>query len=98
MREFVARGEHRERVGQAARLATASHADALRRLGGVNEAVEFLDLDDIIGLAITLLGDPPPVRDIGLLGSAVATPRTTAFGEDVCAPQSGSVIQAGRRG
>jgi death on curing protein len=48
----------------------------------VNEPVEFLDLDDVIGLAIALLGDPPPVRDIGLLGSAVARPRTTAFGHD----------------
>ncbi len=29
-----------------------------------------------------MLGDPPPVRDIGLLGSAVARPQTTLFGED----------------
>ena len=29
-----------------------------------------------------LLGDPPPIRDIGLLGSAVARPQTTVFGED----------------
>jgi death on curing protein len=48
----------------------------------VNEPVEFLDLDDVIGLAIALLGDPPPIRDIGLLGSAVARPQTTAFGDD----------------
>lgn len=48
----------------------------------MNEPVEFLDLDDVIDLAITLLGDPPPIRDIGLLGSAVARPRTSAFGED----------------
>jgi death-on-curing protein len=48
----------------------------------VNESVEFLDLDDVIGLAIALLGDPPPIRDIGLLGSAVARPQTTAFGDD----------------
>lgn len=44
--------------------------------------VEFLDLDDVIGLTIALLGDPPPIRDIGLLGSAVARPQTTAFGDD----------------
>jgi death-on-curing protein len=44
--------------------------------------VEFLDLDDIIELAKRLLGDPPPVRDIGLLGSAAARPQTTVFGED----------------
>jgi death on curing protein len=48
----------------------------------VNDPVEFLDLDDVIGLAIALLGDPPPIRDIGLLGSAVARPQTTAFGDD----------------
>lgn len=48
----------------------------------MNEAVEFLDLDDVIELAITLFGDPLPIRDIGLLGSAVARPRTSAFGED----------------
>lgn len=33
-------------------------------------------------LAETLLGENPPMRDIGLLGSAVARPRTTAFGAD----------------
>lgn len=48
----------------------------------MNEAVEFLDLNDLAGLAIALLGDPAPIRDIGLLGSAVARPQTTAFGED----------------
>ena len=48
----------------------------------MSEVVEFLDLDDLVELARTLLGDPPPIRDIGLLGSAVARPRTTAFGED----------------
>ena len=48
----------------------------------MNDPVEFLDLDDVIALAIALLGDPPPIRDIGLLGSAVARPQTTAFGDD----------------
>ena len=48
----------------------------------MREPVEFLDLDDVLGLAITLLGDPPPACDIGLLGSAVARPQTTAFGDD----------------
>jgi death on curing protein len=45
-------------------------------------AVQFLDLDDVLELAKELLGDPPPVRDVGLLGSAVARPQTTVFGED----------------
>lgn len=44
--------------------------------------VEYLDLDDLIRVASTLLGDPPPIRDIGLLGSAAARPSATAFGQD----------------
>jgi len=48
----------------------------------VNEPVEFLDLDDVLDLARRLLGDPPPVRDVGLLGSAVARPQTTIGGRD----------------
>jgi death-on-curing protein len=48
----------------------------------VSDRVEFLDLDDVVDLAIAVLGDPAPIRDIGLLGSAVARPQTTAFGED----------------
>ena len=48
----------------------------------MSEPVEFLDLDDVVDLAIALLGDPAPIRDIGLLGAAVARPQTTAFGED----------------
>jgi death-on-curing protein len=48
----------------------------------VSGSVEFLDLDDLIDLATMLLGDPAPIRDIGLLGSAAARPRTTVFGED----------------
>ncbi|MEO6651272.1 MAG: type II toxin-antitoxin system death-on-curing family toxin [Ilumatobacteraceae bacterium] len=47
----------------------------------MNEPVEFLDLDDVVDLAMAILGDPAPIRDIGLLGSAVARPQTTAFGE-----------------
>ena len=38
---------------------------------------EFLNLEDVLDLCRKLLGDPPPVRDIGLLGSAVARPQTT---------------------
>jgi death-on-curing protein len=48
----------------------------------VNEPVEYLDLDDLVHLATRLLGDPPPIRDVGLLGAAAARPQTTAFGED----------------
>ncbi len=44
--------------------------------------IEYLDLDDLIALATALLGHPAPIRDLGLLGAAVARPRTTASGID----------------
>jgi death-on-curing protein len=44
--------------------------------------VEYLTLDDAVALAALLLGDPPPIRDLGLLGSAIARPATTLFGRD----------------
>lgn len=44
--------------------------------------VEYLELDDLVLLAVGLLGDPPPIRDVGLLGGAAARPRTSAFGVD----------------
>ena len=44
--------------------------------------IEYLDLDDLIELTILLLGEPAPIRDIGLLASAAVRPQTTAFGED----------------
>jgi len=48
----------------------------------VTDAVEYLDLDDLINLATRLLGTGLTIRDMGLLGSAVARPQTTLFGED----------------
>ena len=45
-------------------------------------SVEFLDTDDLIELARRLLGDPPPVRDVGLLAAAAASPQASAFGSD----------------
>jgi death-on-curing protein len=48
----------------------------------VTEPVEYLDLDDVLGLAALLLGAPVPIRDVGLLGSAVARPQTTVGGSD----------------
>jgi death-on-curing protein len=44
--------------------------------------IEYLDLDDLVELTILLMGEPPPIRDIGLLGAAAARPQTSAFGED----------------
>jgi death-on-curing protein len=48
----------------------------------MTDPVEFLDLEDLIGLAMQLLGDPPPVRDVGLLAAAVSRPQTTVGGHD----------------
>lgn len=48
----------------------------------MTQPIEHLDLDDVLALATRLLGDPPPIRDVGLLGSAVARPQTTVGGQD----------------
>jgi death-on-curing protein len=48
----------------------------------LTEPIEYLDLDDALALATRLLGDPPPLRDVGLLGSAIARPQTTVGGQD----------------
>ncbi len=42
--------------------------------------VEYLDLEDLLGL-VRALG-VGPVRDVGLLDSAAARPRSSAFGEN----------------
>lgn len=44
--------------------------------------VEYLDIEDLLILATALLGDPPPVRDLGLLEAAASRPRASAFGSD----------------
>ncbi|MEM8926538.1 MAG: type II toxin-antitoxin system death-on-curing family toxin [Actinomycetota bacterium] len=46
------------------------------------EPIAYLELDDLFLLATALLGDPPPIRDLGLLSAAVARPRASAFGND----------------
>ena len=48
----------------------------------MTQPVEFLDLDDVFELARRLLDGPPPVRDVGLLASAVARPQAIVGGED----------------
>lgn len=48
----------------------------------MNESVEYLSAEDLVELARRLLGDPAPIRDVGLLGAAAARPRASAFGED----------------
>ena len=48
----------------------------------MTEPTEFLESDDLIELARRLLGDPPPIRDVGLLAAAAARPQASAFGVD----------------
>jgi death-on-curing protein len=48
----------------------------------VTDATEYLDVDDLVMLAVALLGDPPPIRDLGLLAAAAARPQASAFGDD----------------
>jgi len=43
----------------------------------------YLDLLSLLDLAELALGTPPPVRDMGLLSSALARPATVAFGVEV---------------
>ena len=40
----------------------------------------YLDLPSLLDLAELILGEPPHVRDVGLLSSAAARPATVAFG------------------
>ena len=48
----------------------------------MSSSIEYLDAEDLADLARRLLGDPPPIRDLGLLGAAAARPQASAFGED----------------
>jgi death-on-curing protein len=48
----------------------------------VTGSFEYLTPEDLVHLAVLLLGDPPPIRDLGLFGAATARPQTTLFGED----------------
>ena len=41
----------------------------------------FLRLEDLLRIAERVLGEPPLVRDVGLLESAAARPAASAFGE-----------------
>jgi death on curing protein len=44
--------------------------------------VIYLNHEELLHVAARALGHPPDVRDHGLLESAAARPRATAFGED----------------
>ena len=43
---------------------------------------EYLDLDDLLGIAREAVGGDVAVSDYGLLESALARPRASVFGED----------------
>jgi death-on-curing protein len=47
--------------------------------------VIYLTLPELLHIAERTLGGKPPVRDIGLLESALARPQATAFGSDAYA-------------
>jgi len=42
--------------------------------------IEYLDLEDVVEMVRTLMVGP--IRDVGLLDSAVNRPRSSAFGDD----------------
>jgi death on curing protein len=44
--------------------------------------VIYLTLPELLHVAARVLGTDPPIRDAGLLESALARPRATAFGAD----------------
>ena len=48
----------------------------------MSDEVEYLDVEDLLALAVELLGDPVPLRDAGLLASAAARPQATIGGTD----------------
>ena len=48
----------------------------------MTQQFEYLDVDDLVALAVALLGEPPPIRDLGLLAAAAARPQASAFGDD----------------
>lgn len=49
----------------------------------VDDKISYLTLEDVLSLAVIAVNGEPLVRDLGLLGSAIARPRTTLSGADV---------------
>ena len=44
--------------------------------------IEYLDLDDLVKIARHAIGEDLAIKDVGLLESALARPRASAFGRD----------------
>ena len=49
----------------------------------IDDKISYLKLEDVLSLAVIAVNGEPLVRDRGLLGSAIARPRTTLSGADV---------------
>ena len=49
----------------------------------IDDKISYLTLEDVLSLAVIAVNGEPLVRDLGLLGSAIARPRTTLSGVDV---------------
>lgn len=45
-------------------------------------SIYYLDLEDLLVVAGQAVGGAPPVRDYGLLESALARPRSSVYGQD----------------
>ena len=82
VREFIARGAHRDRVEAAAGAHCRRACRGARPSRPVSSPIEYLDVEDLLRLAVLLLDEPPPVRDLGLLAAAAARPSASAFGAD----------------
>ena len=54
-----------------------------QRVRSLREDVIVVDLDDFLSAAQTALRGPPPIRDHGLVQSALGRAQTTVFGNDV---------------
>ncbi|MFM8723086.1 MAG: type II toxin-antitoxin system death-on-curing family toxin [Acidimicrobiaceae bacterium] len=49
----------------------------------IDDKISYLTLEDVLSLAVIAVNGEPLVRDLGLLGSAIARPRTTLSGVDI---------------
>ncbi len=49
----------------------------------IDDKISYLTLEDVLSLAVIAVNGEPLVRDLGLLGSAIARPRTTLSGADI---------------
>lgn len=45
-------------------------------------SIQYLDLEELLEIAVRVLGQTPEVRDLGLLDAAAHRPRASAFGAD----------------